>query len=64
MLKDHDTYPQLINKNEMQSLFRLMNIHSKGIDQSSIAMLDYNQFLEFIPQLAMFCYSRPPLDKS
>ena len=41
-----------------------MNIHSKGIDQSSIAMLDYNQFLEFIPQLALFCYSRPPVDKS
>lgn len=32
MLKDHDTYPQLIKKNEMQSMFRLMNINSKGID--------------------------------
>ena len=64
MLKDHDTFPQLINKNEMQQMFRLINMHTKGTDESSIAMLDYNQFLIFVPQLALFCFSRPPVDKS
>lgn len=42
MLKDHDTFPQLISKNEMQQMFRLINMHTKGTDESSIAMLDYN----------------------
>ena len=27
-------------------------------------MLDYNQFLQFIPQLAFLAFSRPPIDKS
>jgi hypothetical protein len=27
-------------------------------------MLDYNQFLQFIPQLAFLIFSRPPIDKS
>ena len=45
-------------------MFRLINMHTKGTDESSIAMLDYNQFLIFIPQLALFCFSRPPVDKS
>lgn len=32
MLKDHDTYPKFIKKNEIQQIVRLINIHSKGID--------------------------------
>jgi len=27
-------------------------------------MLDYQQFLQLIPQLAFLCFSRPPIDKS
>lgn len=64
MLRDHDTFPQLLKKDELQQLFRLINMASAGSDASSLAMLDYPQFLLFIPQLAFFCFSRPPVDKS
>lgn len=62
MLKDHDTYPQLVSKDEMQQIFRLINLTTSGIDATTITMIDYQQFLTFIPQLALYIFSRPPID--
>lgn len=64
MLKDHNTYPTLLSRDELASLIRLINMHSAQANSSDLAMLDYNQFLQFIPQLAFLCFSRPPIDKS
>ena len=64
ILKDHNTYPLLISKDEIASLIRLINMHSDTENSNDLAMLDYTQFLQFIPQLAFLCFSRPPIDKS
>lgn len=64
MLREHSTYPTLITKDEIASLIRLLNMHSNTENSNELAMLDYNQFLQFIPQLAFLCFSRPPIDKS
>jgi hypothetical protein len=49
MLKEHNTYPQLISKDEIASLIRLLNIKSNEENKKDIAFLDYDQFLELIP---------------
>ena len=49
MLRDHNTYPTLLNKDELASLIRLLNMSSKGENSSDIALLDYKQFVQFIP---------------
>lgn len=64
MLKEHNTYPLLINKDEIGTLIRLLNMKSNSTNKRDIAMLDYDQFLEFIPQLVFVCFTRPPMDKS
>lgn len=64
ILKDHNTYPTLINKDEIQALIRLINMHSNNENSNDIYMLDYSQFLQLIPQIAFLCFSRPPIDKS
>jgi len=64
ILKEHNTFPNLISKDEISSLIRLINIHSNQENSNDIAMLDYGQFLQLIPQLALLCFSRPPIDKS
>ena len=64
MLKDHNTYPVLITKEEIASLIRLINMSSNNENSSDLAMLDYTQFIQFIPQLAFFVFSRPPIDKN
>lgn len=64
MLRDHNTYPILLNKDELTSLLRLINMNSQAANASDLAMLDYKQFIQFIPQLAFVCFSRPPIDKS
>ena len=64
MLKDHNTYPILISKDEMASIIRMINQASESENSSDLSMLDYHQFLQFIPQLALFVFARPPIDKS
>lgn len=64
MLRDHNTYPTLLNKDELTSLIRLLNMSSKDENSSDLALLDYKQFVQLIPQLAFLCFSRPPIDKS
>lgn len=64
MLKEHNTYPQLISKDEVGNLLRLINAQSRAANSRDVAMLDYEQFLTFIPQLAFICFTRPPVDKS
>jgi len=64
MLKEHNTYPFLIKKDEIAALIRMINIASNASNSNDIAMLDYNQFLQFIPQLCFLCFSRKPIDKS
>ena len=64
MLKEHNTYPQLISKDEIASLIRLLNMKSNDVNKRDIAFLDYDQFIELIPQLAYLCFGRPPVDKS
>lgn len=49
MLKEHNTYPLLITKEEIATLIRLVNMKSKNINKRDIAYLDYGQFLELIP---------------
>jgi hypothetical protein len=49
MLKDHNTYPTLLSREELASLIRLVNMHTAQDNSSDLAMLDYNQFLQFIP---------------
>ena len=49
MLKDHNTYPTLISKDELAALVRQINMHSNQDNSSDLAMVDYNQFLQFIP---------------
>lgn len=62
MLKDHGTFPMLINKAELQNLFRQIN--TKFFDRSDLQALDYNGYLKFMLQLAFFCFTRPPKDLS
>jgi hypothetical protein len=57
ILKDHNTYPQLISKDEIASLIRLINTHSNAENSNDITMLDYTQFLQLIPQLAFLCFN-------
>lgn len=64
LLKEHNTFPQLISKDEVQNLLRLINAKSTNENARDIAMLDYDQFLTFVPQLAFLCFNRPPIDKS
>lgn len=64
MLKDHSLYPQLIDKEEVATLIRLVNVKSNQENSRDLTMLDFNQFLIFIPQLAFLCFSRPPINKS
>ena len=45
LLRDHDTYPKLVSKDEVQSLMRLINMQSNAANASDIAMLDYSQYL-------------------
>lgn len=42
MLKDHNTYPNLIKKEEIASLIRLINVASDSENSKDIAMLDYD----------------------
>ena len=41
MLKDHNTYPVLITKEEIAALIRLINMSSTNENASDLAMLDY-----------------------
>jgi len=49
MLKEHNTYPSLISKEEIATLIRLLNMKTKKENSHDIAFLDYQQFLQFIP---------------
>ena len=42
MLKDHDTYPQLIEKDETAQIIRLINVKSNQENSRDLTMLDYN----------------------
>lgn len=42
MLKEHNTYPSLITKDEIASLIRLLNMHSNNENSNELAMLDYS----------------------
>lgn len=42
MLKDHNTYPTLLSREELASLIRLVNMHTAQDNSSDLAMLDYN----------------------
>jgi len=50
LLKDHGTFPSLINKDELATLFRLIN--SKLFNRSDLQAFDYNGYQAFIMQLA------------
>jgi hypothetical protein len=45
MLKDLNTYPILITKEELAALIRLINMSSTAENSSDLAMLDYQQFI-------------------
>lgn len=62
MLKDHNTFPSLANKQELQHLFRLIN--TKLFSRSDLQALDYTGYQQFIIQLAFFCFTKPPKDLS
>jgi hypothetical protein len=64
MLRDLNTYPILLTKDELAAIIRLINMGSRAESSSDLAMLDYPQFIQFIPQLAFLSFSRPPIDKS
>ena len=65
ILKEHNTLPLLISKDEIASLMRLINMNDPNNEHANdITMLDYHQFLYLIPQIAFLAFSRPPLDKS
>lgn len=49
MLRDHNTFPQLLTKDELSQLIRLINMTSNSENSSHLTMLDYEQFLTFIP---------------
>jgi hypothetical protein len=41
MLRDHNTYPQLLTKDELASLIRLINMQTKSENSSDLTMLDW-----------------------
>ena len=50
ILKEHNTFPTLISKDEIASLMRLINMQQPDNEHANdIAMLDYHQFLYLIP---------------
>ena len=62
LLKDHGTFPSLITKEELATLFRLIN--NKLFNRSDLQAFDYNGYQAFIMQLAFYCFTRPPKDLS
>jgi len=63
VLKDHDVYPQLMNKQELTQMVRGCNVCMKTGRQDLLAMT-FDMFKIFLVQLAVHCYSRPPQDLS
>ena len=50
ILKDHNTFPMLITKDEVSALIRLINVSASDRPVTDdIMSLDYNQFLKLIP---------------
>lgn len=47
LLKDHETYPQLLNKDELQQLFRLIN--TKVVNRNDLQALEYTGYMQFMP---------------
>ena len=45
MLRDLNTYPILLTKEELATLVRLINMNSQSENSSDIQMLDYQQFI-------------------
>lgn len=62
LLKDHGTFPNLINKSELQQLFRQIN--SKLFQRGDLQALEYNGYMQFMMQLAFYCFSKQPKDLS
>ena len=62
LLKDHSMLPQYISKEDIQQLFRLINVKEGHKDETN--SLDYNGYLYLIPQVAFLSFSRPPKDLS
>ena len=62
MLKDHNTYPSQITKEEIATLIRMINV--KLYNKFDTSALDYEGFVAFMTQLAYHLYSKPPLDLS
>ena len=60
MLKDNRLYPEAINKDDLAALIRLIN--QKTLHRSSLDTLPFEGFVEFLFQVAIFVYSRPPKD--
>jgi len=63
LLKDHDTYPQLVNKTELAQMVRGCNVCLKT-QRINLQELNYEVFKVFVVQLAVHCFSRPPQDLS
>ena len=62
ILKDHDTYPQLINKEEISVLIRMIN--TKLYNKFDTSALDFDGFLAFMTQLGYFLFTKSPKDLS
>lgn len=64
LLKDHGTYPQLINKEELSQMIRLINQKHETAKSADIQSLTYQGYQSFIVQLSVHCFSRPPQNLS
>lgn len=49
LLKDHDSLPQLISKDEVCNLMRIINVQLKN---SQLTVMDFNSYQCFLMQLA------------
>ncbi len=58
MLKDHKVESQMLSREELATLLRLINVRSQRNDLSSLA---YEGFQELFMQMAFAIFSRPPM---
>lgn len=63
LLKDHGVYPNMLNKEELSQMVRLVN--QKGDEpRTDISTLTYAGYQTFLIQLAVHIFSKPPMDLS
>ena len=63
MLKEHNHMPQLISKEEITQLIKLINTQFAR-KRSGLLNLDFQGYIDFLVQMALIVYNRPPCDLS